>query len=252
MYDDMIIGNPADQADYWQMQVALDNCAVTAEMSILNQFGIPLNQEEAMYVSSSHGWYHPGGGTAPADIGNLMDLYGVPNHTVMHAGPADLAAELQQGHGVIVGVRSDQLWEQGPQTDFWNFFKAACGLDTAEFAPADHAVVVTGINVSDPEHPMVILNDSGDPNGQAHAYPLDRFMDAWENSDFYYTATDAAIPHGMEDVQDLPYWKTFAQSFAATYTYLNTGDMASSITAAETTGRLVDAFFAVDNNIAML
>lgn len=255
MNDDMMIGNPAEQADYWQLQVADDNCAVTAEMTLLNQFGINLNQEEAMYVSSSHGWYHPGGGTSPAYIGNLMDLYGVPNHTVMNANLSDLASELQQGHGVIVGVRSDQLWEQGPQADFWNFFKSAWGLDTSEFSPADHAVVVTGLDVSDADHPMVILNDSGDPNGQAHAYPLDRFMDAWENSDFFYTATDAAIPHDTDfinELQSLPFWKTFAQAAAGTYTFLNTGDIATTIAVTETTGQLVDSFFSDTNNIAML
>lgn len=255
MYDDMIIGNPAEQADFWQLQVANDNCAVTAEMSILNQFGIHLNQEDAMYISSSHGWYHPGGGTSPTDIGNLMDLYGVPNHTVMNANLSDLATELQQGHGVIVGVRSDQLWEQGSQAELWNFFKDKCGLDTPEFSPADHAVVVTGIDVSDPEHPMVIINDSGEPNGQAHPYPLDRFMDAWENSDFYYTATDAAMPRDSDYInalQSLPFWKTFAQAAAGTYTYLNTGDVITTIATTEAAGQLVDVFFSDPNNIAML
>lgn len=251
MYDDMIIGNPAEQADFWQYQIAVDNCAVTAEMSLLNQFGIDLNQEEAMYVSSSHGWYHTGG-TCPDDIGNLMELYGVPNHTVRHACLADLASELRQGHGVIVGVRSDQLWDQGPQADFWNFFKAACGLDTPEFSPADHAVVVTGIDVSDPEHPMVIVNDSGEPNGQAHAYPLDRFMDAWENSDFYYTATDAALPHGMEGVETLPYWKMYVRLNAGINAYINTNDLEFSVAAANAAERLASAFFADSNNIAML
>jgi hypothetical protein len=49
--------------------------------------------------------------------------------------------------------------------------------------------------MSDPGHPMVIINDSGVPNGAAVKYPLNQFTDAWENSGFYYTATDVPIPN---------------------------------------------------------
>ena len=53
---------------------------------------------------------------------------------------------------------------------------------------------MTGFDVSDPDNPMVIVNDPGHPDGQGHAYPLDRFMDAWENSNFIMTATDDPLP----------------------------------------------------------
>ena len=53
---------------------------------------------------------------------------------------------------------------------------------------------MTGFDVSDPDHPMVIVNDPGSPDGQGAAYPLDRFMDAWENSNFHMTATDNPLP----------------------------------------------------------
>ncbi len=247
-----MIGNPFDQADYWQLQIEPDNCAVAAETSILNQFGIDLSQEDACYISASHGWYQPGEGTSPDEVGNLMDLYNIPNHRVMNATVQDLAAELRQGHGVIVGVRSDQLWDTGSAGEFWNWLCKASGLDTPEFSPADHAVVVTGINTSDPSNPMVILNDSGDPNGQAHSYPLDRFMDAWQNSDFYYTATDQALPSGMQGVESLPFWSMFASAAVGTYTFLETGDLNSAVAAGCAAGSLVENFFSDDSVIANL
>ena len=74
--------------------------------------------------------------------------------------------------------------------EFYNWLIDALGLDKAEFSPADHAVAVTGIDLSDPSNPMVILNESGSPDGAGVRYPLDRFMDAWDNSDCYYVATD--------------------------------------------------------------
>lgn len=192
--NEYFIGDPASQMDDWIFQDA-DNCAVAAEISIINQFGgDDLSLDDASYISASHGWYQEGMGTGPDEIGNLMDLAGIPNHTVMDGTIEQLALELQQGNGVIVGVNSAELWDEGILNDIKQFFCEAFGYDTAEFNPADHAVTVTGIDISDPDNPMVILNDSGMANGAAVRYPLDQFRDAWENSDFRYTATDVPIP----------------------------------------------------------
>ena len=79
-------------------------------------------------------------------------------------------------------------------TDLKNFILEKTGLDSSDFTPADHAIVVTGIDFSDASNPMVLINDSGEPNGQGHPYPLARFVEAWENSNFYYTATDTPLP----------------------------------------------------------
>ena len=128
-------------------------------------------------------------------IGNMMDKFGIDNHTNTCATAADLAWELQQGHGVIVGVNSAELWETGPLAEIKHEICKACGLDNPIWTPADHAVTVTGIDMSDPDHPMVILNDSG--VGATVQYPLDKFVDAWENSGCYYVATNAPLPSMM-------------------------------------------------------
>lgn len=47
---------------------------------------------------------------------------------------------------------------------------------------ADHAVQVTGIDMSNPDQPMVILNDPGAANGGGAMVPVDAFVDAWEDS----------------------------------------------------------------------
>ncbi len=193
----------------WEWQRSDDTCAVVSEMSIINQFGHDLTQEQAAYISSENGWYMPGGGTSPMHIGNMMDLYDIPNHTVLGATVADLAQELQAGHGVIVGVDSAELWAEGPLAELWQYLKSALGLDNSMFSPANHAVVVTGIDMSDPNHPQVIINDSGAPDGASARYPLDKFMDAWENSDFYYVATDEPMPGtqpGLLDQIDFSPW----------------------------------------------
>lgn len=199
------IGDPEHQTDDWQFQEYPDNCAVAAQASIINQFypNHHLSVDDADYVAFANGWYHPGGGTAPDDVGKLLDVFDIPHHQVDHASLDQLVSELQAGHRIIVGVNSAELWDQGPLAEFWNWFIEKLGLDTAEFNPANHAVSLTGINVSDPAHPTVVLNDSGNPDGAGIEYPLDRFMDAWQNSDFHYVATNAAPPDGMVPDFDL-------------------------------------------------
>lgn len=218
-YND-IIGNPAVQADYCEPQMWADNCAVCAETSIIRQFGIDINQGTAAYESAANGWYMPGGGTAGSDIGNLMNLHGIDNHNVTNASISDLAQELQSGHGVIVGVRSDQLWDMGPLQELFNFLAKLAGIDTNEYFPADHAVVVTGIGYSD-NGPVVYINDSGVQNGAAQAYPLDRFMDAWQNADFSYTATDNPLPSFNDNADNIDIdwgkWIPAGVSFATAY-----------------------------------
>lgn len=260
----IFIGTPDAQLDDWQMQQLPDTCAVVSEMSIINQFGFDLSQDDAAFTSASHGWYKPGWGTSAADIGNMMDLYNIPNHQVMNATVADLAHELQQGHGVIVSVRSGDLWEDGPLAELLHFLTRSVGLDNSTDSPADHAVVVTGIDVSDPSTPMVILNDSGTPNGAGAAYPLDKFVDAWENSDFYYTATDIPLPN--TDVQGLGSinWSALAtgvaEGFAGTFaglTYASeTGDILGGINVGleigKMAGDLVSEFFAAPDAIDLV
>jgi hypothetical protein len=189
------IGDPAAQMDDWIYQNTPDNCAVAAETSIINQFvDDPLSNEDANYISLSNGWWEPGSGTSPDDIGNMMDLFDVPNHTVYDASVAQLLGELQQGHGVIVGVNSSELWDQSLLGEIKQFVMDALGLDTQDLNPADHALVVTGVDMSDPSHPQVILNDSGMPGGDGVRYPLDQFVDAWQNGGYNYTATDNPMP----------------------------------------------------------
>lgn len=57
-----------------------------------------------------------------------------------------------QGHKVIVGVDSGELWDN-KLLGWWNDFFHG---DTP-----DHALVVAGIDMADPNNPMVILTDPG-------------------------------------------------------------------------------------------
>jgi hypothetical protein len=184
------IGDPDYQTDHWELQQLPDNCAVVAQTGILTQFGIDITQADATYIALENGWYEPGFGTSADDLGKILEASGVSVHHVDNASIFDLATELQEGHRVLVGVNSSELWQQGPEADFWNWVIEKFGFDKPQFDPADHAICVTGIDTSDPKNPEVIINDPGHPDGAGARYPLDRFVDAWENSGFHYVATD--------------------------------------------------------------
>ena len=188
------IGDPVEQIQYWDHQDLPFDCAVVAQADVINQYlDSPISETQAVFDAAFNGWLTPDG-TQPDDVGNLLDLYGIPNHHVEGATIEQLAAELQAGNRVIVGVRAEELWADGAGAEFSNWLCEAFGLDKAEYAPADHAIVVTGIDLSSPDHPMVIVNDSGKPDGAFDHYPLDKFMEAWENANFSYVATDAPPP----------------------------------------------------------
>jgi len=175
-------GTPGEDAQFWQLQTTPFTCAVVAQLGIIEAFtGEPVSEAQLVYDATANGWLSDNG-MSPLDVGNLLDLYNIPCHVEMGATIQDLMAELTQGHKVIVGVDSGELWHQDfPLEDF---FQQA----------ADHAIWVTGVDTSDSDNPMVIINDSGDPNGAGKAYPMADFVDAWEDSGFRYVGTDNAPP----------------------------------------------------------
>lgn len=239
-----------------ELQIMPDNCAVEAERSIVNLFiDTPLTQQDAMYISASNGWYHPGDGTAPADVGGMMDLYGIPNHTVMNANVADLARELAQGHGVIVSVDSQELWDRGPLAELKQWLSSTFGIDFGNTG-ADHAVVVTGIDVTDPSNPMVIINDSGVPGGQGQPYPMDKFLQSWEDSNCYYTATDIPLPAenlaGAQGDVLVDIVGDFVGGFTGGMIAGLVGDPTLVIPVAEFTDTLIEETFSDDGLIASL
>ena len=115
---------------------------------------------------------------------------------------------------------SGELWNQDP---FWQDFFQSDG--------ADHAVVVTGLDMRDPENPLVYLNDPGDPNGAARPYPLEKFADAWKDSGEYYVATDMPPsdlashpifglnfltgPNGIGQYLDMEHWKELFSKYGS-------------------------------------
>lgn len=162
-----------------------DSCAIKSQQIILNEFGIDVNEDQLVQFSYEQGWYHADGtGTAAGDVGNLLETANIPVTRQEDANVFNLVSELSQGHKVIVGVDSEELWGNKFMAWLKDFFMG----DTP-----DHALVVAGIDTSDPNNVMVIVDDPG--SGEYHkAYPLDQFMDAWSDAQCYMVSTDIPVP----------------------------------------------------------
>lgn len=201
---DTTFGSPGEDTHNWVGQTTPFTCAVVSQEMILHMFGVDVSEAQLTYEAASHGWLTDGG-TRMEDMARLLELHGVQTHMNPHGSVDALAAELAQGHKVIVGLDSGELWK----TDFpWEDFFQRDG--------ADHAVVVTGLDMSDPAHPKVFINDPGDHDGAGKAYPLDQFLDAWADAGNLFVATDHAPA-------DLAHHSVFGANFnSATGMYLDT------------------------------
>lgn len=173
-----------------------DSCAIKSQQIILNEFGIDVNEDQLVQFSYDQGWYHAdGSGTSAENVGNLLETANIPVTRQENANVFNLVSELSQGHKVIVGVDSGELW--GNKFEAWlkDFFIG----DTP-----DHALVVAGIDTSDPDNIMVIVDDPG--NGDYHkAYPIDQFMDAWSDAQCYMVSTDIPVPDHSASMANFDY-----------------------------------------------
>lgn len=158
-----------------------DTCAIKSQQIILNQFGVNVSEDALVNQASQEGIYDHG--TAMEDVGKLLNDYGVQTHSVMGGDANQLVSELAQGHRVIVGVDSSELWHDNQfVADFKDFVSGE---------NPDHALIVAGIDTSDPNDIKVQVIDPG--TGDCYkSYPLNQFMDAWQDSKCYMVATDTA------------------------------------------------------------
>jgi hypothetical protein len=156
-----------------------DTCAIKSQQLVLEKYGVQVSQEELIDVATKNGWYSPGDGTPMNCVGNLLDHYGVPSTSIVGANADNIIAELAQGHQVIVGVDAGELQNGGIMESLKDLFIG----DTA-----NHALIVAGIDTSDPDNEYVILKDPG-TGDVAKPYPLDDFLDAWKDSECFMVTT---------------------------------------------------------------
>jgi len=170
-----VVGDPEDALDLWEYQENTNRCAIYSQKFVIEEYtGQEVDIEELCDVAEENGWFTEEGGTPIMYMDKLLDYYNVPNEASSGNDIQDIADSLAEGKRVIVAVDADEYWAGQNDTDV---YEPGDGVD--------HAIEVIGIDNSDPDNPMVIVNDSGDPDGKGIMIPMDTFVDAWEDSDCY-------------------------------------------------------------------
>ncbi len=173
--EDMVSGTPGDSMEHWEFQGPTGRCALYAQKFVIADLtGRDIDIEEMVQVAVDNGWFVDDpetGGTMALNTDKLLDYYGVEHEMVFDSDLGALEEALESGNGVIVSIDAHQVWSGKPNDIF--------SPDTA----SDHMVQVIGIDRTDPDNPMVVLNDSGTPEGCGELVPLEVFDNAWSAGD---------------------------------------------------------------------
>lgn len=167
------------------------SCALRSQQIILRDFGIDIPFDELEKLALEAGVYS-NEGTRTYDIGKVLEMAGVGMHQVEGSSIYDLTNELAQGHRVIVSVDADELWYNDSLAGkFGNWLS-----DTLGHQGGNHALIVAGIevDVDNPNNVKVVLTDPGAGHLRVE-YPMEQFMDAWQDSNCFIAATDNAAPY---------------------------------------------------------
>ena len=190
-----------------------DTCAIKSQQLVLEKYGVYVSEEELRAEAYSHGWYSPGGGTSMDDVGKLLELHGIGVNQYVNGNIFNVINELAQGHNVIMGVDSGELWHYGLYEK----------IEDHVFGPrADHALIVSGINTEDPQNIKVVITDPG-TGDLCKEYTLSQFVDAANDSNFFMVTTNEPEPHIFDNfevgAQHLPYigsmpYQDYCENFA--------------------------------------
>lgn len=174
---DKVTGDPEKSMGKWECQGGTNRCALYSQRFVIEELtGQNVDMGEYLKTAKDNGWFSENGGTAPLNMNKMLDYYGVKNEMSFHNSLDDIEQSLARGERVIVSVDADEIW-YGEKDNVFTPFDAE-GLDCA-----NHAVEVIGIDRSNPNNPMVILNDSGTPEGRGELVPAGIFCDAWDDGD---------------------------------------------------------------------
>lgn len=166
-----VIGDPEEAMKGWEFQGNTKRCALYSQMFVIEDLtDTDIDMEEMADIAEENGWFTEDGGTLLIDMNKMLDYYGVENEMSFNNDISDIEDCLSGGGKAIVSIDANEIWVG----DNDNMF-------TPGYTP-NHAVEVIGIDYSSPDNPMVILNDSGHPDGCGSMIPLDVFVDSWEDS----------------------------------------------------------------------
>jgi hypothetical protein len=174
-----VIGDPLNDMEHWHVQETDHTCAVCAQEFMLESLtGLDFSEGQMRELAYALG-ATTDGGTPLESCDAVLNHFGIETEKVHGGTLDDLERELSSGNKILAGVDADEIWNPGRDWVADELVGDRIGYWGSD---SNHAVQVIGIDRSDPENPMVILNDSGTPDGCGLTVPADEFLDAWDDS----------------------------------------------------------------------
>lgn len=167
------------------------SCALRSQQIILRDFGIDIPFKDLEKIALDNEVYS-NEGTYKYDIGKVLEIAGIGMHQVTGSSIYDLTHELAQGHRVIVSVDANELWYNDSLVGkLKNWIDDALGHQGG-----NHALIVAGVEVNpnNLKDIKVVLTDPGAGHLRIE-YPVDQFMNAWKDSNYFMAATDNPAPY---------------------------------------------------------
>lgn len=168
-------GTPSDGGAYSpEVQQHGNSCVWNAQYEVMKDYGFTGTADDVVMDAFIRDWYDPVNGTSPEHMSSALEAFGVKCDVYENGNIYDLLAAVKDGKKVIVSVDSGELWADNKISKVAEWFEDVFGGNRG----ADHALVVSGFDNSDPKHPTVVLTDTG--TGQAAvSYPVKQFANAW-------------------------------------------------------------------------
>ncbi len=166
------IGEPAESAEHWHLQEQNYSCAVACQEFVAEELlGREFDESEMAQFAQQNGWFDAESGTAPEDVGLLLESAGLHVEREYQQSLQDIASVLESGGEVMVSVNNEVL--------------SGSPLARLLGGTANHMVQVTGIHTDDPNNIRVVLNDPGVENGAGIEHSAAEFEAAWRTGNCY-------------------------------------------------------------------
>lgn len=191
----VVIGDPEGDKAFTHQQGQnslgfLGTCGLCSCENVLRSFGLDVSETSIVIFASETGLCNSDnpdpaqcGGTSFLGISEILNRHGIPADWSLGESLDDLAANLEQGRGVIIGVNAGALWNDA---------------NSDSGGPANHAVTVTGV-ARDPSTGEVqgfFINDSG--TGKAAQFVDAALMrECWEDAGGIQVVTAESRPYGQ-------------------------------------------------------
>ncbi|GIH29428.1 hypothetical protein Aph01nite_77380 [Acrocarpospora phusangensis] len=186
--ESLVLGDVSGLAEYNHLQGTNPDfqgtCGLCSDMNQLRRFGVDVTEAELVDYAVQNGLCNvsddptKSGGTTPFEQAKILSDFGVPAHVETGDSLEDLAANVEQGRGVIIEANAGELWQDA------NY------LESGQY---NHAVSVTGVarNPSNGEIQGFFINDSG--TGESGKFVDAATMDAaWLQAGGFSVVTDIA------------------------------------------------------------